>query len=122
MENRQSFFSKIKSLFYKKKYKTKLSHSLRYKMFLRFLKHNKAYGHYINELSNERAISFRTSHNSNHLNNPKNFIILQTHYNPYDLINNAFQWRATKQGTYYWHELHNKWVEALSKLKEIVEN
>lgn len=121
MENRQSFFSKIISLFYKKKYKIKQSHALKYKMFLRFLKHNKAYKYYIYELSNEKAISFRSSHNENCLKSPKNFIILQTHYNPYDLISTAFHWAYTKQGSYYWRNLHNKWVSALNKLNEIVE-
>jgi hypothetical protein len=121
MENRQSFFSKIISLFYKKKYKIKQSHSLKYKMFLRFLKHNKAYGYYIYALSNENATSFRTHHNGDELEIPEEFIILQTHYNPYNLISNAFQWSNTRQGSYYWRDLHHKWVSALNKLNEIVE-
>jgi hypothetical protein len=121
MENGKNFFSKIISLFYKKKIKIKQSHSLKYKMFFRFLKHNKAYRNYIDELTKDKSISFRTSHNEKHLKSPENFIILQTHFDPYYLINNAFQWRDTKQGIYYWYELNNKWVNALNKLNEIVE-
>lgn len=90
-------------------------------MFLRFLKHNKAYGYYIYALSNEKATSFRTYHNGDDLENPEEFIILQTHYNPYNLISNAFQWSNTRQGSYYWLDLHHKWVSALNKLNEIVE-
>ena len=90
-------------------------------MFLRFLKYNKAYGYYINELSKDNAISFRASHINNHLKSPEKFIISQTRFNPYYLINNAFQWRDTKQGIYYWYELNNKWVSALNKLNEIVD-
>ena len=90
-------------------------------MFLRFLKQNKAYGYYIDELSNENAISFRDTHNIYHLTSPQFFIHLQTHYNPYDLINDAFQWKNTKQGSYYWYELHNKWVSFLNNLNEIME-
>ena len=90
-------------------------------MFFRFLKHNKAYKNYIDELSKDKAISFRASNNGNHLKSPESFIILQTHIDPYYLISGAFQWRDTKQGIYYWYELNNKWVSALLELNEIVD-
>ena len=123
MENGKSFFSKIISLFYKKKkkYKIKQSQSLKYKMFFRFLKHNEAYKNYIDELSKDNAITFRTSHNGNHLKSPEGFIILQTHIDPYCLITGAFQWSLTKQGSGYWKTLNHKWICALHKLNEIVE-
>ena len=90
-------------------------------MFFRFLKHNKAYKSYIDELSNDNAISFRTYNGYNHLKGPSDFIILQTHIDPYYLISMAFQWRHTKQGIEYWRTLNHKWVCALFKLNEIVE-
>ena len=122
MENGKSFFSKIISLFYKKrkKYKIKQSHSLKYKMFFRFLKHNKAYKNYIDELTKDKAMSFRGSNGANHLKSPAKFIILQTHIDPYCLISGAFQWSLTKQGSGYWKTLNHKWLCALLELNEIV--
>ena len=90
-------------------------------MFFRFLKHNKAYKNYIDELSKDKAISFRTSNNGNHLKSPESFIILQTHIDPYCLISRAFQWSLTKQGNGYWKTLNYKWLCALLELNRIVD-
>lgn len=91
-------------------------------MFFRFLKHNKAYKNYIDELSKYKAISFRVSNHGNHLKSPENFIILQTNIDPYYLISRAFQWSLTKQGSGYWKTLHHKWLCALLELNKIVKN
>ena len=90
-------------------------------MFFKFLKHNKAYKNYIDELSNDKSISFRTSNEGNHLKSPATFIILQTQIDPYCLISGAFQWSLTKQGRGYWQTLNHKWICALLKLNEIVD-
>lgn len=89
-------------------------------MFFRFLKHNKAYKNYIDELSTDNAISFRGYNEGNYLKSPEKFIILQTQIDPYDLISKGFRWRLTKQGSGYWKTLNHKWVCALLKLNEIV--
>lgn len=90
-------------------------------MFFKFLKHNKAYKNYIDELSKDKAISFRASNNGNYLKGPEKFIILQTHIDPYYLICGTFQWSLTKQGSSYWQTLNHKWLCALLKLNEIVD-
>lgn len=66
-----------------------------------FLKENDCYYQYIK--------------NYNNYNNEYYMPLTILKYS-YNLINNAFVWRETKEGFDYWEKIHNEWLDNFSFL------
>lgn len=66
-----------------------------------FLKENDCYYQYIK--------------NYNNYNNEYYMPLTILKYS-YNLINNAFVWRETKEGFDYWEKIHNEWITNFSFL------
>lgn len=114
------FFKKIKFLFFKKKkYTIQYNHYLHIRLFFRFLKYHKIYRLFIKELSKTSAKRWREKNNI--LNRRQNdFILYQTHFNPNNLLVNAFLWSNTKHGRVFWEHINKEWLKALEKTKNIL--
>lgn len=72
----------------------------RKKLFIKFLKDNKAYETFMFNLNSKKGFFFT----------PKKFFN-NTFYE--DFVSNAFAWAETKEGYDYWDELEDKWFDNL---------
>ena len=78
------------------------------KIFIRFLKSNKAYGKFMFNAHSENGMNMRKCHFHNKtLYRLTNDDIIN--YNGRNIINNAFLWRDTAEGEEFWGILDMKW-------------
>lgn len=77
------------------------------KLFIKFLKENKAYEEYLIRLNSHKGGK----------ENSINYIVLQCKNNPLDLIMSAFPWISLKyiNSKIKWNDLHREWYFLLLK-------
>lgn len=75
------------------------------RIFIKFLKFNKAYENYIFNLKSTKGGQKESVI----------FIVRHITYNPKDIIMNAFMWMPSKNQKKEWVELHREWQMLLNK-------
>lgn len=75
------------------------------RIFIKFLKFNKAYENYILNLKETKGGQKESI----------NFIVRHITYRPNDIIMDAFMWNSSKKQKKTWVELHREWQMLLNK-------
>ena len=80
------------------------------KEFVRFLKKRKAYTDFLINVNTSNAAFFR----SNGMD-AVNFIAYAISHRPMDMINDAFNWRASTRVPLYWSNMNYDWCDEVAK-------